>query len=122
MELGLGAGRFGAMTTHSSHSHRSDGFLSGLVRRAAGASARRPRRTIALWLLLVVGCLVAGSMTGTQSLNSSGTGESKRADDRISAAGLEERASESVLVRSSSAHETGAAARRLESRLRPVKQ
>ena len=42
---------------------RPDGALSRGVRRAAGVAAPRPKTTIALWLVLVVGCLVAGGMT-----------------------------------------------------------
>jgi signal transduction histidine kinase len=37
-----------------STTHTHDGALSRAVRRVAGASARRPRRVIALWLLFVV--------------------------------------------------------------------
>jgi uncharacterized membrane protein YdfJ with MMPL/SSD domain len=97
----------------------SDGALAGLVRRAAGASARRPRMTIAFWLVLVVGCVAAGAMTGTRSLTDSeaGTGESARADARIAAAGLERPASESILVRSGDPARTRAAAAAVQGRL-----
>jgi uncharacterized membrane protein YdfJ with MMPL/SSD domain len=97
----------------------SDGVLAGLVRRAAGASARRPRMTIVFWLVLVVGCVAAGAMTGTRSLTDSeaGTGESARADARIAAAGLERPASESILVRSGDPASTRAAAAAVQGRL-----
>src|SRR5919106_640105 len=45
------------------------GVLSRFVRRAASGSARRPKTMIALWLLLVVGCVTAGAMTGTKELS-----------------------------------------------------
>jgi Ca2+-binding RTX toxin-like protein len=44
------------------------------TRRAAAAAARHPRKTIALWLLLVAACLVAGSLTGTGNLVYNGDG------------------------------------------------
>jgi uncharacterized membrane protein YdfJ with MMPL/SSD domain len=96
-----------------------DGALARLVRRAAGAAARRPRMMIVFWLVFVVGCVAAGAMTGTQSLTDSeaGTGESARADARIAAAGLERPASESILVRSGDPARTRAAAAALEARL-----
>ncbi len=98
---------------------RRDGALSTLVRRAAGAAARRPRRTIAGWILLVVTCLVAGSMTGTRLLDDAdtGAGDSRRADRAIAAAGLAEPASETVLVRAADPRSAAAAARELERRL-----
>jgi uncharacterized membrane protein YdfJ with MMPL/SSD domain len=89
------------------------------MRHIATASARRPRTTIALWLVFVAGCLFAGSLTGVKTLTGSqqGTGESARADARIDAAGLRSPAAESVLVRSGDPASTAAAARALEARL-----
>jgi hypothetical protein len=48
--------------------HGRDGALARVVRRAAGASARWRKTTLILWLALVVGCVAAGTMTGTQKL------------------------------------------------------
>ena len=98
---------------------RPDGALARAVRRAAGAAAARPRTAIALWLVLVVGCVMAGGMAGTRTLTETeaGVGESARADERIEAAGLRDPAVESVLVRSGDAQATRAAADELVARL-----
>jgi uncharacterized membrane protein YdfJ with MMPL/SSD domain len=102
---------------------RPDGALARAVRRAAGAAAARPRTAIALWLVLVVGCVMAGGMAGTRTLTETeaGVGESARADERIEAAGLRDPAVESVLVRSADAAATGAAADMLSERLGRVR-
>jgi uncharacterized membrane protein YdfJ with MMPL/SSD domain len=96
--------------------------LAGAVRRAANTSARRPRTTIVLWLILVAACVLAGAMTGTRMLtgSESGTGESARADALMDRAGLREPAAETVLVRSDDAATTRAAVGALEARLRRV--
>jgi hypothetical protein len=79
---------------------RPDGALARAVRRAAGVAAARPRTAIALWLVLVAGCVLAGGAAGTRTLTEteSGVGESARADERIEAAGLRDPAVENVLV------------------------
>jgi uncharacterized membrane protein YdfJ with MMPL/SSD domain len=110
------------MTSNRLPTPPRDGLLARIVRRAAGASARRPRTVIALWLALVVGCVAAGAMTGTQSLTGSGVGESARADARLERAGLRDPAVESILVRSSDPATTRAAARALERRARALPQ
>ncbi len=86
--------------------------------RAAGAAARRPRITIALWLALIVGCVVIGAQVGTRALSNaaSGTGESAHAQARLSAAGLQPPAVENVLVRSRSPETTTRIMRALEVR------
>src|SRR5918998_2280933 len=91
---------------------RPDGALARGVRRAAGAAASRPKTAIALWLVLVIGCLVAGGMSGTRTLTDaeSGAGESQRADERIVAAGLADPAVESILIRSADPAASAAAA------------
>jgi len=98
---------------------RADGALAGAVRRAAAASARRPRAMIVLWLLLVAVLVTAGAMTGMRTLTGSemGTGQSARADQRIEDAGLEPPAVEQVLVRAAGADRTADAVRALERRL-----
>jgi RND superfamily putative drug exporter len=94
------------------------------MRHIATAAARRPRTTIALWLVFVAGCLFAGSMTGVKTLTGSetGTGESARADARVDAAGLRTPAAESILVRSGDPASTVAAARALEARLAGLRE
>ena len=89
--------------------------LQALVR----AATRRPKTTIALWLLLVVGCTAAGAMTGTRTIGFSegGTGESARADQIVKAAGLQDPAAEQVLVRSDDPAATRAAAAAVTERL-----
>ncbi|WP_210492652.1 MMPL family transporter [Patulibacter sp. SYSU D01012] len=98
--------------------------LARLVLRAAGPARRRPRTTIALWLLFVVLCTLAGGLTGTRGLTDAeqGIGESGRADARLDAAGLRAPASEVVLVRSATAAATARTADRLVARLRRVPQ
>jgi uncharacterized membrane protein YdfJ with MMPL/SSD domain len=96
--------------------------LAGAVRRAANTSARRPRITIVLWLLLVAACVLAGAMTGTRMLtgSESGTGESARADALTARAGLHDAAAETVLVRSDDPAATRAAVGALQARLRQL--
>ena len=98
----------------------SSGRLARAVSSISGASARHPRTIVALWLVLIAGCIFAGAAAGTKTLSNagSGTGESARADAALSAAHLKSPATESVLVRSGSVHSTGAAATALEVRAR----
>ena len=86
------------------------------VHAAARSAARRPKTTIALWLALIVGLVGLGSSVGMRTLSnsSSGTGESARADARLSASGLKAPATENVLVRSSSPQRTVHAVSALE--------
>ena len=80
------------------------GVLARFVHAAARSAARRPKTTVALWLALIVACVVLGSSAGMRTLSNSGsgTGESARADARLTASGLKGPATENVLVRSSS--------------------
>ena len=98
---------------------RPDSALARGVRRVAGIAAARPKTAIALWMALVVGCIVVGGMSGTRSMTDAeaGAGESAQADERIVAAGLADPAVESILVRSADARDTAAAAADLERRL-----
>jgi RND superfamily putative drug exporter len=59
---------------------------------------------ILLWLTLIVACGIGGSLAGTRSLSNadSGSGESGRAELRLEQAGLLDRFSEGVIVRSQS--------------------
>lgn len=92
------------------------GPLARAVQRVAGASARRPKLTILLWIVLVAGCLTAGALTGTKTLSDSGVGESARADQRLAAAKLEDPAVETILVRSNDAAATAKAAAEITAR------
>jgi len=96
-------------------SHGS-GVLSRFVQAAARSAARRPKTTVALWLALIVACVVLGSSAGMRTLSNagSGTGESARADARLTASGLQGPATENVLVRSSSPQRTARAVHALE--------
>ena len=78
-------------------------------------ASRRPRRAIGLWVLLVVGCLVAGGLTGTKSLDEaeSGVGDSGVAARQVADAGLRAPATEVVLVRTGSAAGTARVVRDL---------
>jgi uncharacterized membrane protein YdfJ with MMPL/SSD domain len=75
---------------------------------------------VALWLVLIAGCIFAGAAAGTRTLSNagSGTGESAQADAAVSAAHLKSPAVENVLVSSGSARGTGAAVHALEVRVR----
>jgi RND superfamily putative drug exporter len=66
---------------------------------------------VALWLLLIIACVTAGSLAGMRTLSNagSGTGESARADARLTASGLKGPVTENVLVRSGDSHRTAAA-------------
>ncbi|MFZ1994615.1 MAG: MMPL family transporter [Solirubrobacteraceae bacterium] len=109
---------------HSRFTSHSMSVPSGRLARAvssiSGASARHPKTVVALWLVLIAGCIFAGSAAGTKTLSNagSGTGESARADAALSAAHLQSPATESVLVSSGSAQSTGAVVKALEVRVR----
>ena len=90
---------------------RPDGASGGLarfVRGAARASARRPKLVIALWLALIVACFAGGSIAGTRSLSdaASGSGQSAQAEARLQRAGLLDRFTENVIVRSGTPSKT----------------
>ena len=96
------------------------GRLARAVSSISGASARHPRTVVALWLVLIAGCIFAGAAAGTKTLSNaaSGTGQSARADARQAAAHLDGPATESVLVSSGTARATSAAVGALETRVR----
>jgi len=95
------------------------GRLGRVVEAVSGAAARRPKRTIAAWLVLVVALVALGAATGTRTLSGavSGTGQSQRAFTRIAAAGLAAPPTEQVLVGSASAVTTAEVVAQLEGRL-----
>ena len=106
------------VVSHSST--EPSGRLARAVSSISGASARHPRAVVALWLVLIAGCIFAGASAGTKTLSNagSGTGESARADAALSAAHLKSPATESVLVSSRSARSSGGAVTALEIRAR----
>jgi uncharacterized membrane protein YdfJ with MMPL/SSD domain len=107
------AGSGGSPGSRGSH---GSGLLSRFVHAAARSAARRPKTTVALWLALIVACVVLGSSAGMRTLSNagSGTGESARADARLTASGLQGPATENVLVRSNSRQRTAQAVKALE--------
>jgi uncharacterized membrane protein YdfJ with MMPL/SSD domain len=110
-------------TTPSSTTFRGpagDGLLARFVHAAARSAARRPKTTVALWLVLIVGCVAAGSLAGMRTLSNSesGTGESARADARLDASGLQGPATEDVLVSSHSPAQTARAVAELQAGVR----
>ena len=70
-----------------------------MVRAVSSWSARHRKRVVAGWLLFVVACVAAGSLTGTRELTDAGVGESGRAQKVADAAGLTPRPSETVMLR-----------------------
>ncbi|HEY2441011.1 MAG TPA: MMPL family transporter [Solirubrobacteraceae bacterium] len=98
------------------------GRLAGFVRAAARRAARRPRLTVGLWLAFIIGCAVSGSLVGMQTLSNagSGVGESAQADARLARAGLQNPATENVLVRSPSAQRTAVAVASLTAQVRAL--
>ena len=87
-----------------------------------GAATRRPKTTILLWVLFVVGCSAVGAITGTKTIGFSegGAGESARADRLVAAADLQDPAAERVLVRSGDPAAARAAADAVAQRLRAL--
>ena len=90
-------------------------ILARVTRACAAASARRPKTTVLLWILLVAGFVTAGAITGTNALTGAdaGVGESAKADRILAEANLQGPAQETVLLRSKDAAKTEAAAAEL---------
>ncbi len=112
----VSGGSAGSNGSAGSGAPRGAGVLSRFVHAAARSAARRPKTTVALWLALIVACVFLGSSAGMRTLSNSGsgTGESARADARLTASGLKGPATENVLVRSSSPRRTAQAVQALE--------
>ncbi len=91
------------------------GLLPRITRASARAASRRPKTTLALWLLLVVGLLGLGIATGTRTATDGdyGAGESEQAREVLNAADLARDDPESVLISSDDAEATAAATREL---------
>jgi uncharacterized membrane protein YdfJ with MMPL/SSD domain len=109
---------------HTTTQHPPHGLIARVVAGAARAAARRPKRTVGLWLLLILACTAGGSLVGTKMLSNtaSGTGESQRAYRQLTAAGLQGHPSESVMVRSADSARTASAVAAVESAVRPLPQ
>ncbi|MER6343030.1 MMPL family transporter [Streptomyces sp. NPDC001595] len=97
--------------------------MNSLIVRMARASARRPWRALAGWLVFVVLCLAAGSAAGLHSAKTADyrVGEAGRAEAMAAEGGLERRSTEQVLIsaRSGALDERAAraAARELTARM-----
>jgi uncharacterized membrane protein YdfJ with MMPL/SSD domain len=106
-------------TPHSTPAAEPKG-LARLVGGAARGASRRHKLTIVLWLALVVGCLVAGGLSGTRQLSNaaSGTGESAAAEARLHRAGLVDPATESIMITARSRARTATAVAALQRRAR----
>jgi uncharacterized membrane protein YdfJ with MMPL/SSD domain len=106
-------------TPHSTPAAEPKG-LARLVGGAARGASRRPKLTIALWLMLVVGCLVAGGLSGTRQLSNaaSGTGESAAAEARLHHAGLVDPATENIMITAPTRAQTATAAAALQRQAR----
>jgi uncharacterized membrane protein YdfJ with MMPL/SSD domain len=109
------------LITHSSPPPA--GTLAACVRRAARASARRPRRVIALWLAMVFACTTLGSLTGVRVLTDSGSnvGSSARAYAALHRAALVPSETEDILIHSAGARRTAGAAAALARRARGLR-
>jgi uncharacterized membrane protein YdfJ with MMPL/SSD domain len=109
-------------TPHSTPAalNRTPPTLARLVGGAARGASRRPKLTIFLWLALVVGCLVAGGLSGTHQLSNaaSGTGESAAAEARLHSAGLADPATESIMITARSRAQTATAVAAFQQRAR----
>jgi uncharacterized membrane protein YdfJ with MMPL/SSD domain len=100
------------MSTPLTHTPSSGpGSLGRLVRLVAGAASRRPKLTVLLWMALIVGCVVLGSVSRTHDLSAaaSNVGQSAQAETRLMKAGIEDPAVENVLVRSANPAQTARA-------------
>jgi len=95
-------------------------MFSHPIAKIAGAASRRPKITIALWLVFVVGCVFSGAMAGTKAIDGADgeVGQTAQAERALERAGLDGPNTESVLVRSSSPAATQAASNALAARLR----
>ncbi|MCK9248970.1 MAG: MMPL family transporter [Solirubrobacteraceae bacterium] len=98
------------------------GAVARLVRGAARVARRRPRTVILLWIAFIVGCTVAGSMTGTRDLTptEAAVGESGRAAQRIDDSGLRTPATETILIRADTAAAASRVARDVQRRIADV--
>src|SRR4051794_32954309 len=99
--------------------------LSNLAARAGRWSAQHRKTAIIGWIVFVVLAVVVGGRIGLNALDesASGSGESKRGDMMVEAAGFPQRAGEQVLVQGSTADDPAvtAAVRDVVTHLRRIK-
>ena len=89
---------------------------------AARGASRFPKTTIALWVIAVLALVTAGGMAGTREITDrdDAIGDSGRAQVQVLDAGLADRPTEAVLVRTASAARTDRIAADLQRRLEAV--
>jgi uncharacterized membrane protein YdfJ with MMPL/SSD domain len=94
--------------------------FSSPITKIAGGASRRPKTTLALWLLFVVACVFSGSVWATKSLEGANAevGQTAKAKHALERAGLDPAPVETVLVRSGQASSSQAAAVALSTKLR----
>jgi uncharacterized membrane protein YdfJ with MMPL/SSD domain len=85
------------------------------TQRLASWSAARPKRIIALWVMVIVALAVVAGIVGLKPMSSTGemTGESRRAEEMLLEAGLVPDASEAVVITSDRFDAASAEASRL---------
>ena len=76
------------------------GAVKPFTKRCVLLAQRNPRRTVTVWLALMICCFLVGNALGMARATNAdyGTGEAGRADAVLAASGLEQRATEYVLV------------------------
>lgn len=98
-----------------------EGIARG-VHAIARVTSRFRKTTVLLWVLFVIGCIVAGAATGMQTITEDGgVGDSGKAEAIIAASDLADRPTEVVLVKSSSAAKTDQIAAALQAELKQLK-
>jgi RND superfamily putative drug exporter len=96
---------------------------SNLAARAGRWSAQHRKTAILGWIAFVVLAVAVGGRIGLNALgeSASGSGESKRGDMLVEAAGFPQRTGEQVLIQGADAGERAAAARDVVTRLKAIK-
>ncbi len=96
--------------------------ISAFVSRVSGWSIRHRGLVLASWLVLVAACVIAGSLTGMNTISDadSQVGESARAAELIDRAGMTPAPSEAIMVRAADPDARAAATAGLERRLERV--
>ncbi|MBO9532790.1 MAG: MMPL family transporter [Solirubrobacteraceae bacterium] len=89
--------------------------LGGVAVRSTRVAARFPKTVILLWFVLIAACVYGGAAAGMKEITDADTaaGDSGRADIARTAAGLDGRPTENVMIRTGSAAKTDAIARPL---------
>lgn len=99
-----------------------EGIARGVLA-IARVTSRFRKTTLALWIVFVIGCLVAGGVTGMKTLSEDGgVGESGAAEAIVASSDLADRPTEVVLVQSPSKAATDRVATALQADLARLKQ